>query len=79
MKEMMIDIDPEDNWAEVELARWQTDELPTKNSPPLDIPLALTNIADKIESSIRTGQPKEMITPFNLCSVLRYLAKFNYE
>lgn len=79
MKEMIIDIDPEDDWAEVELARWQLGELPNENSPPLDISLALKNIADKIEISIAAGQPKEMITPFNLCSVLRYLAKFDYE
>lgn len=79
MKEHTIKIDPDDDWAEVELSKWQTGELPTENSPPLDISFALKNIANNIEESIRNKNMEQMITPFNLCSVLRYLAKFEYD
>jgi hypothetical protein len=79
MKETNIKIDPNDNWAEVELSRWQTGELPMEGCPPLDIPLALKNIASNIEESIRNKNMEQMISPFNLCSVLRYLSKFEYD
>lgn len=79
MKEFTLTHDPEDDWAEVELSRWQTGELPDENSPPLDIQLALKNIADNIETSVRNKNMEDMIAPFNLCSVLRYLAKFDYD
>jgi hypothetical protein len=79
MKEYTITHDPEDDWVEVELSRWQTGKLPDENSPLLDISLALKNIANNIENSVKNKNMEDMITPFNLCSVLRYLAKFNYE
>jgi hypothetical protein len=68
--------DPNDSWAMVELYRWQHGELPpNKNSKELDESIALRNMADAIEEGCKTGDHSMMPTPFNVCSVLRYIAK----
>lgn len=68
--------DPNDSWARVELYRWQYGELPpNENSQELDESIALQNMAEAIEGGCKTGDHRMMPTPFNVCSVLRYIAK----
>lgn len=64
--------DPNDDWAEVELYRWQYGRLPTPwNNPKLHLPTALKNLADAIEKRDMSNFP----TPLAIMSVLRYVAK----
>lgn len=65
----------EDSWAEVELYRWQHNELPTnENSKPLDISKALEIMGNNM---IGNGDSQQIPSPFNVGAVLLYLAKFN--
>lgn len=64
--------DPNDDWAEVELYRWQYGELPPPNdNRPLNIPTALKNMANAIEKRDMKNFP----SPLGVTSVLRYVAK----
>lgn len=56
-----------DNWAEVELWRWQRGQLDSSDQTPLDISLGAKNMAQ----AIRDGQ----VEPFAAASVILYLAK----
>lgn len=74
MKVIHIDNDPNDDWAQVELYRWQHGHLPgEKNKPvqPLDEPAALEAMAEALSQPNQTKWP----APFNVASVLRYAAK----
>jgi hypothetical protein len=80
------DGDGNEQWALVELHRWQYGHLPGESGTnadkePLDIPIALRKIAAGIEKGCKPGgKPDDMISPFNLCEVLKYLAgKFKLD
>lgn len=63
---------PNDSWAAVELYRWQHGELPTPTgSKPLDIPAALTKMAEALVRLEGGNTP----SPQNVASVLSYVAK----
>jgi hypothetical protein len=75
MKTIQLEHDPNDNWAEVELWRWQYGELPASTDMrPLNVPEGLRGIAAAIEKGCKEHKPDEMPSPFNVCSVLRYVA-----
>lgn len=62
-----------DSWAQVELYRWQYGELPPQDETckKLDISEGLLGMARAIEKGDESNFP----TPFNVVSVLRYVAK----
>lgn len=76
-KTVQLDRDPNDSWAQVELYRWQYGELPPQNDTckQLDEPAALRAMADAIEAGCKSGKREDMPSPYNVCSVLRYVAK----
>lgn len=75
----MNEIDFEDSWARVELYRWQYGRLPTNDhidcDNDLDESKALLAIADAIEKGCMEQNMDIMPTPFNMISVLKYIAK----
>ena len=69
----MLNHDPNNDWAQVELYRRQYGELPGeggKEEKPLDEPLAMERMAEALLSK----NPKKMPSPFNVSSVLKYAA-----
>ena len=62
-----------DSWAEVELYRWQYGKLPLINGTqkPLNVSAGLMGMARAIELGDKDNFP----APFNVVSVLRYVAK----
>ena len=76
-KPAKLERDANDSWAQVELYRWQHGELPPQNDTckQLDEPAAIRAMADAIEAGCRAGDSKQMPSPYNVCSVLRYAAK----
>jgi hypothetical protein len=69
---------PEDSWAQVELYRWQHGELPGqpgKKEKQLDESVALLAMADAIEKGCKTKNHNDMPSPFNVCAVMRYVAR----
>ena len=73
-----IEHDPNDNWAQVELYRWQHGHLPGEPGTierPLDVSAGLHAMSDAIESGCKSGKVDEMPAPYNVCSVMRYAAK----
>lgn len=75
-------IDPNDNWAQVELYRWQHGHLPGddgKPELPLSVPAGVRAMASAIEEGCRTGDRSKIPAPFNVCSVLMYVAKLLEE
>lgn len=73
---------PEDSWAKVELYRWQHGQLPPQDgtSKPLDESAALLAMADAIEDGCKTQNREAMPSPFNVCAVMRYVArKLSYD
>ena len=75
MKRIILDHDPNDDWAQVELYRWQHGNLPNDAELPLIESIALQNMANAIEEGCKSGDASKMPTPYNVCSVLRYIAK----
>ena len=68
--------DPEDSWAQVEHFRWQYGELPGPDDfRPLDEPATLRAMAAAIEVGCKTGDRDAMPSPFNVCAVMRYVAR----
>lgn len=68
----MMNHDPNDSWAQVELYRWQHGELPPQEGyKKLSVPEGLRGMAAAIE----TKNPGNFPSPFNVMSVLRYAAK----
>jgi hypothetical protein len=67
--------DPEDSWAKVELYRWQHGELPINQKHSLDESKALMAMADAIEKGCKENDSSIMPSPYNVCAVLRYMAK----
>jgi hypothetical protein len=69
--------DPNDSWAQVELYRWQYGELPMGDKPgkKLHVPTALKAMADAIEGGCKSDGSSPMPSPYNVCAVLRYVAK----
>lgn len=68
--------DPKDSWAKVELHRWCYNELPRQDDlRPIIISQALRNLADAIQK----GDMDNFPSPFNMISILRYLAKLNIK
>ena len=64
-----LELDPKNNWARVELWRWQYGELPADNDMrPLIIPIALNAMAEALLSD------KVRPTPFGIATVLKYIA-----
>lgn len=76
-KPVQILHDPNDSWAQVELYRWQHGELPPPDNTckELDEATALRAMADAIEAGCKSGKREDMPSPYNVCSVLRYVAK----
>ena len=66
-----------DSWAKVELYRWEHGELPLDDETckPLNVPVALEAMAKAIEDGCKNKDVGSMPSPFNVCSVLRYVAK----
>jgi hypothetical protein len=74
MKTIIIDNDYNDNWAQVELYRWQHGNLPGEpgtKQQALDVPTALENMAKAMSQPDQSKWP----APFNVASVLAYAAK----
>jgi hypothetical protein len=72
--------DFEESWAVVELYRWQHGELPPQDGTckPLDESAGLLAMADAIENGCKNENaeiPSQMPSPFNVCMVMRYVAK----
>lgn len=66
----------QDNWAKVELFRWQYGELPKPDDQrKLDIPKALAAMADAIEIGCKKQDQRLMPSPSNVCAVLRFAAR----
>ncbi len=62
---------PEDSWAKVELWRWQYGTLPRQDDMrPLDVSEGLRGMA----AAIRKGDRSNFPTPFNVITVLEYVA-----
>lgn len=75
MKVIEIDRDPNESWALVELFLWQYGELPQENNQrELDIKKALISMSDKLMSGDSSVYPN----PFNVGSVLKYIATTKY-
>lgn len=70
-------LNPEDSWAQVELYRWQHGQLPPLDgtSKTLDESAALLAMADAIENGRKTQNREAMPSPFNVCAVMRYVAR----
>jgi hypothetical protein len=65
-----------DDWAKVELFRWQYGELPTSGDHrKLDISVGLENIAKAIEKGYQSGNACVMPSPFNVVEVLLFCAR----
>ena len=61
----------EDSWAKVELWRWQYGTLPRQDDMrPLDVSEGLRGMA----AAIRKGDRSNFPTPFNVITVLEYVA-----
>lgn len=74
MRTIILEDDYNDNWAQVELYRWQHGNLPGEPGTKqlaLDIPVALENMAKALSQPDQTKWP----APFNIASVLAYTAK----
>jgi hypothetical protein len=69
--------DDDDDWAQVELFRWQYGKLPYNDSRPLNPSIALIKMADAIEEGCRkkTKNHSDMPSPYNVCEVLRYCSR----
>jgi len=68
--------DPEENWAEVELYRWQYGRLPIEGKEePLDASKGFEAMADAIAEGCKSGDTSKMPNPFNVMMALRYAAK----
>jgi hypothetical protein len=65
---------PEDDWAKIELWRWQYGKLPD-NDRPLDVSKGLMSMAKAIADGCESGDRSKMPTPFNVCEVLRFCAR----
>ena len=66
---------PSHSWAQVELFRWQYGVLPAGDDMrPLDVPIALRNMAKAIIDGCSTGDRENMPSPSNVVSVLEYAA-----
>ena len=71
MKSNTTHVDANDNWAQVELFRWQYGTLPKSGDDRrLSVPKGLRGMADAIEAGDKDNFP----TPLNVVSVLRYAA-----
>jgi hypothetical protein len=68
----VLDRDPNDTWAEVELYRWQHGVLPNLGGPALDVPAGFEAMAKAIENGPRQGV--QLPTRENYASALRYAA-----
>ena len=62
------ELDPNHNWARVELWRWQCDGLSCNEDRPLDIPVALNAMANALLNNKIKPQP------YNVAAVLKYVA-----
>jgi hypothetical protein len=74
MKTTIIEHDSNDNWAQVELYRWQHGNLPGEPGTKLlalDVPTALMKMAEALSQPDQSKWP----APFNVASVLSYAAK----
>ena len=70
-----------DDWAKVELHRWQWGHLPgdPAHDPDcteiLDEKIGLLNMANALEKGVRTNDVTIMPIPMNVIAVMKYLAK----
>lgn len=73
-KRTVLHDDPFEEWARVELYRWQYGQL-DDTSKRLDVSAGLSRMADAIELACKDhGRGHPMPTPFNVCAVLRFCA-----
>ena len=64
----------EDDWARVELWRWQYGTLPTPDDMrPLDVAYGMVQMARALDLPMKRGS--DMPMPCNVAAVLRYAAK----
>lgn len=78
----ILESDTGDEWARVELYRWQHGHLPGQpgeKPKQLDIVAGVRGMADAIETGCRKGFTSHMPEPFNVVSVLRFVAKMLEE
>ncbi|MEQ1862456.1 MAG: hypothetical protein ABMA13_21265, partial [Chthoniobacteraceae bacterium] len=64
-----LDRDPNDQWAQVELYRWQHGHLPGEQGTverPLDVSAGLRGMADAIELGCREEKSEIMPSPSNV-------------
>lgn len=66
----LLESSPNDNWAMVELYRWQYDKLPDDDQP-IDISKAL----DTMALNLMNNDQSKWASPFNIASVLAYVSK----
>lgn len=75
-KTTFIDRDPEDDWAEVELYRWQYGTLPQNDSSrKLDVSKALAAMANAFEEGYKSKDASKFPAPFNIQAVLNYCSR----
>jgi hypothetical protein len=74
---LILTHDPADDWAMVELHRWQYGALPAPDDlRPLDVAQGLDKMAQALENACKGYAPlDELPSPFNVASVMRYAAK----
>ena len=67
-------LSPQDDWARVELWRWQYGTLPTPDDMrPLDVAYGMVQMAKSLELPLKRDRDVPM--PGNVAAVLRYAAK----
>ena len=77
MKHTILTEEPNHEWARVELYRWQHGHLPGQPGEApgqLSIVAGVRGMAKAIEDGVKKGCDSHIPTPFNLVSVLRFLA-----
>jgi hypothetical protein len=75
MKTKMLELpDTDDSWAIVELYRWQHGKLPGMDGTP-ELPLDESAALRGMAAAIEKGDKYHFPSPYNVCQVLRYVAK----
>ncbi len=72
-KTIHLEQDPNDQWAQVELYRWQHGNLPGEPGKP-ELPFSVSGGLRGMADAIGRGDLSNFPSPFNVASVLRYAA-----
>lgn len=78
-REIILDRNPNDSWAEVELYRWQYGDLPDGAELPLSIKAGYSNMINAVRDAVTSGDPGDLPDFSNFLSVLEYVKKYMPE